>query len=211
MAPTPRPALFLDRDGVINEEIGYLHRFEDVRFVPGAADLIRTANALGMPVVVITNQAGIGRGLYTEAQFHALMQAMRDALGHQNARLDAVYFSPFHPEHAVGEYRRDTECRKPRPGMLLRAAAEHAIALTDSVLVGDRCTDIEAGAAAGLPHRFLLRGTEPAPCTCAHYTPIDDLSVVTHWLTANYPHATSAAPKATESASRPDRPHAVPA
>ena len=188
MLQPPRPALFLDRDGVINEEIGYLHRFEDVRFVPGAADLIRAANTAGMPVIVVTNQAGIGRGLYTEAQFHRLTQAMRDALQQQNARLDAVYFSPFHPEHALGEYRRDTECRKPKPGMLLRAAAEHGIDLAVSVLVGDRCSDIEAGSAAGVPHRFLLRGTELAPCACAAYTAVDDLATVTYWLRHRYSH-----------------------
>ncbi|WP_419805696.1 D-glycero-alpha-D-manno-heptose-1,7-bisphosphate 7-phosphatase [Terriglobus sp.] len=201
--PQPlRPALFLDRDGVINEEVGYLHRYEDVRFVPGAADLISTANAASMPVIVITNQAGIGRGLYTEAQFHTLMQAMRDALQQQSATIDAVYFSPFHPEHGLGDYRRDTECRKPKPGMLLRAAAEHGIDLAASVLVGDRCSDIEAGAAAGVPHRFLLRGTEAGPCTCATHTPIDDLATVTQWLTAVRRR------NATTSKGRPD---AVPA
>ena len=186
-----RPALFLDRDGVINEEIGYLHRFEDVRFIPGAADLIRTANAANMPVVVITNQAGIGRGLYTEAQFHTLMQAMRNALATGNARLDAVYFSPFHPEHGLGDYRRDTDCRKPMPGMLLRAAAEHGIDLAASVLVGDRCSDIQAGGVAGVPHRFLLRGTEPGPCTGIPYTAIDDLATVTDWLTGHRSQSTT--------------------
>ena len=197
--PQPlRPALFLDRDGVINEETGYLHRFEDVCFVTGAADLVRTANALDMPVIVITNQAGIGRGLYTEAQFHLLMRSMRDALLQENARLDAVYFSPFHPEHGLGEYRRDTECRKPRPGMLLRAAAEHAIVLTRSVLVGDRCSDIQAGAAAGVPYRFLLRGTEPGPCTSCSYMPVDELITVTRWLAADYPR--------TQASSEPDQP-----
>jgi D-glycero-D-manno-heptose 1,7-bisphosphate phosphatase len=194
MAPTPRPALFLDRDGVINEEIGYLHHFEDVRFVADAADLIRTANILGLPVIVITNQAGIGRGFYTEAQFHTLMQGMRDALARQHARLDAVYFSPFHPEHGLGDYRRDTECRKPRPGMLLQAATEHNLDLAASALVGDRCSDIEAGAAAGVPHRFLIHGTEPEPCTCASYTPVQDLATVTRWLLATYPTAPTSTP-----------------
>lgn len=183
-----RPALFLDRDGVINKEIGYLHRFQDVRFVAGAAELIRSANALAMPVIVITNQAGIGRGLYTEDQFHALMRAMRGALHQQTAHLDAIYFSPFHPEHGVGDYRRDTTCRKPGPGMLLRAAEEHGIALNESVLVGDRCSDMEAGAAAGVPYRFLLRGTEAGPCQGASYTPVDDLESVTRWLLLQSPH-----------------------
>lgn len=197
MAQPLRPALFLDRDGVINEEIGYLHRFQDVRFVAGAAELIRAANTLGLPVIVITNQAGIGRGFYTETQFQALMQSIGDALLQQNARLDAVYFSPFHPEHGLGEYRRDTECRKPRPGMLLQAAQEHGLDLAASALVGDRCTDIEAGAAAGVPHRFLIHGTEPAACTGTAYTPVNDLATVTAWLHSQYDQPSREAPSGT--------------
>ncbi len=181
-----RPALFLDRDGVINEEIGYLHRFEDVRFVDGAADLVRTANRLRMPVVVITNQAGIGRGLYSEAQFHALMSAMRGALATQGAQVDAVYYSPFHPEHGIGEYQRDTECRKPKPGMLLQAAAEHGIDLAASVLVGDRCSDVQAGAAAGLSQLFLVAGTEREGCAGVSHTPVARLTEVTLWLERHF-------------------------
>lgn len=177
-----RPALFLDRDGVINEEIGYLHRFEDVRFLPGAADLIRTANQLGVSTIVITNQAGIGRGYYTEAQFHDLMASMRAALLRDGARLDAIYFSPYHPQHGLGEYRQETECRKPRPGMLLRAAAEHALDLSRSVLVGDRCSDLLAGEAAGVPHRFLVDGTEPEGCPASKHTTVTELREVTTWL-----------------------------
>ena len=144
-----RPALFLDRDGVINEEVGYLHRFEDVRFVPGIVRLLQTANRLGMPTCVVTNQAGIGRGLYTEEQFHEVMRCMRAALAAEDAALDAVYYSPFHPEHGVGVYRRESACRKPLPGMLLQAAAEHRLDLARSTMVGDRCSDMAAGAAAG--------------------------------------------------------------
>ena len=203
MSTAPRPALFLDRDGVINEETGYLHRFQDVRFVPGAADLIRAANARGMPVIVITNQAGIGRGLYTEAQFHTLMAAMRDALRQQDAHLHAVYFSPFHPEHGLGDYRRDTECRKPKPGMLLQAAQEHGLDLARSVLVGDRCSDIQAGAAAGVPHRFLVLGTEPAPCAGPASIPTATLEPIVQWLTQVYPQ-----PFATAAAGNT---HAIPA
>ena len=209
MPETTRPALFLDRDGVINEEIGYLHRFEDVRFVPGAADLIRAASTLGMPVIVITNQAGIGRGFYTEAQFHTLMQAMRQSLAQQNAHFEAVYFSPFHPEHGLGEYRRDTECRKPKPGMLLQAAREHGIDLAASVLVGDRCSDIQAGAAAGVPHRFLIHGTEPEPCPSATYTPVENLAAVSSWLLDHYKDR-AVTSGAANPASEPDpEPHAI--
>ncbi len=158
-----RPALFLDRDGVINEEIGYLHRFEDVRFMPGIVHLLQAARAHGVFTCVVTNQAGIGRGLYTEQQFQTLMTAMRGALSAKGAFLDAVYRSPFHPEHGMGEYRQETECRKPKPGMLLQAAREHDLDLTRSAMVGDRCSDMVAGAAAGVPWLYLVAGEEVCP------------------------------------------------
>ncbi len=171
-------ALFLDRDGVINEEAGYLHRFEDVRFVDGIVPLLQTANRLGWFTCVVTNQAGIGRGLYSEQQFHDLMQAMRAALAEQEARLDAVYFSPFHPEHGLGEYRRDSDCRKPKPGMLLRAAEEHGLDLSRSAMVGDRCSDMQAGAAAGVPELYLLRGLEREVCSQITCDFVDSLAQV---------------------------------
>lgn len=175
-----QPALFLDRDGVINEEVGYLHRMEDVRFVPGIVPLLQTARELGFFTCVITNQAGIGRGLYTEADFELLMQGMRSSLAAQNAFLDAVYHSPFHPEHGLGDYRRDTECRKPKPGMLLQAAHDHALDLHRSVLVGDRCTDLAAGAAAGVPNLFLLGLLER--CDGPTHRPVQGLQQVVDYL-----------------------------
>jgi D-glycero-D-manno-heptose 1,7-bisphosphate phosphatase len=178
-----RPALFLDRDGVINEEAGYLHRWEDCRIVDGIAPLIAHANRLGYVTVVITNQAGIGRGYYTEADFHILMDKMSAALKEQGAHFDAIYFSPFHPEHGIGEYKQDTDCRKPGPGMLLRAAQEHGIDLARSVLVGDRCTDLAAGAAAGVQELYLFGSTEISPCAGKlSYTWINDLTLVQHRL-----------------------------
>lgn len=181
-----RAALFLDRDGVINYDTGYLHHIDQVEFVPGASSLIRAANRLQLPVIVITNQAGIGRGLYSVQQFHELMQAMQSRLAIEEAHWDAVYFSPFHPEHGLGEFRRDTECRKPKPGMLLQAAAEHSLNLGASVLVGDRCTDLQAGAAAGVPHRFLVRGTEPDGCPDVEHQVIHSLDEVTQWLLQHF-------------------------
>lgn len=159
-----RPALFLDRDGVINEEVHYLWRPEDCRIVPGIIPLLKTAHELGYITIVITNQAGIGRGMYSEADFHLLMDHIQTELAEHGTRLDAIYFSPFHPEHGVGAYRRDTDCRKPAPGMILRAAVEHHLDLQQSVLVGDRCTDIAAGAAAGIPSLFLFGKTEINRC-----------------------------------------------
>ncbi len=174
-----RRALFLDRDGVINEEVGYLHRFQDVRFVKGIVPLLQAANAQGWFVCVVTNQAGIGRGLYSEQQFQELMHEMRAALSEQDAHLDAVYFSPFHPEHGIGEYRRDTECRKPNPGMLLRAAQEHSLDLCGSIMVGDRCSDMQAGAAAGVSELYLFRNLEANGCAETNCVEIKALSHVT--------------------------------
>lgn len=174
---TLRPALFLDRDGVINEEVHYLWRPEDCRIVPEIIPLLKTAHELGYMTVVVTNQAGIGRGMYTEADFHVLMEHMQAELATHGARLDAIYFSPFHPEHGIGDYKRDTDCRKPSPGMITRAAAEHGLDVSRSVLVGDRCTDIAAGTAAGIPHLFLVGTTESGGCEGV-YRKIDSLADV---------------------------------
>lgn len=174
-------ALFLDRDGVVNEEVGYLHRIEDVRFVDGIFSLCRTAVRLGYRLVVVTNQAGIARGYYSEADFEHLMEWMREALRAKGIELDAVYYCPFHPEHGVGEYRREHEDRKPGTGMLRRAAREFGVSLADSVMVGDRCSDIAAANAAGLRQAFLVHGTEEAGCS-GSYIKADTLGEVERWL-----------------------------
>lgn len=176
-----RPALFLDRDGVINHEVGYLYRPEDVRWVEGIVPLCRTAQRLGYALVVVTNQSGIARGLYTTAQFEALMNWMRAELAGQAVHLDAVYHCPYHPEHGQGAWRREHEDRKPGPGMLLRAARDLGLDLQHSVLVGDRCSDLAAAKAAGLRMAFLLSGTELGACP-GNYQPIETLAEVQAWL-----------------------------
>ncbi len=175
----PQRALFLDRDGVINEEVSYLYKPEDVLLVDGILPLCRLAQSLGYKLVVVTNQAGIARGLYTEADFHAVMDRIRTLL--HPITLDAIYFSPWHPE-GTGPYRGDHPDRKPSPGMLLRAAADLSLDLSQSLLIGDRCTDIAAANAAGLPQAFFLHGTEPDPCPHPHI-PIHHLSEVLPYLT----------------------------
>lgn len=175
------PALFLDRDGVINHEVGYLHRAEDVRFVDGIFPLCRAARALGYKLVVVTNQSGIARGLYTTEQFEQLMAWMRREFEREGAALDAVYHCPYHPEHGVGEFRRDHEDRKPGPGMLLRAARDLDLDLERSILIGDRCSDIAAADAAGLRQAFLLAGTETAPCP-GDAVLIDSLDQARSWV-----------------------------
>lgn len=156
-------ALFLDRDGVINEEVGYLHRPAEVRFVPGIFALLRAAKALGYATVVVTNQSGIARGLYTSEDFETLMRWMRERFQEQMITLDAVYHCPYHPEHGVGKWRREHPDRKPSPGMLLRAAREHGLDLAQSVMVGDRCSDVAAANAAGVREVMLLVDSALAP------------------------------------------------
>lgn len=177
-------ALFLDRDGVVNAEVGYLHRPEDVRFLDGIFSLCRTAAALQYRIVIVTNQAGIARGFYTEADFHTLMDFMRAKLRAEGVELDAVYFCPFHPEHGVGAYKQEHEDRKPSTGMLRRAVRELGTDLSQSILIGDRCTDIAAANSAGLRQAFLLTGTESIPCP-GRYHPIHSLAEAERWLTSH--------------------------
>ena len=179
--PRMRRALFLDRDGVINHEVGYLHRAEEVRFVDGIFSLCRTAMRLRYRILVVTNQSGIARGYYSVAQFDGLMDWMRMKFRAEQVELDAVYYCPYHPEHGVGEYRRDHPDRKPGHGMLLRGAEEFGIALADSVMVGDRCSDIAAANRAGLKRAFLLTGTETGTCE-GRYVEVASLVDVESWM-----------------------------
>ena len=145
-----RRALFLDRDGVINVDHGYVHRSEDFEFIDGIFDLCRYAHAQGWLLVVVTNQAGVARGLYSEEDFHELTRWMLARFAAEGAPITAVYFCPTHPTAGEGAYRRESFRRKPNPGMLLEAAQEHSIDLQASALVGDKGSDILAGRAAGV-------------------------------------------------------------
>jgi D-glycero-D-manno-heptose 1,7-bisphosphate phosphatase len=159
-----QPALFLDRDGVVNREIGYLYKPEQVQFSTGIFELCRYAQVRGYKLIIITNQAGIARQLYSEADFHSLMRWIFEEFRQAHIHLDGYYFCPHHPEHGIGRYRKECVDRKPQPGMILQASKDHGIELSQSVLVGDRCSDIQAGAAAGIANLILLGGTEPAGC-----------------------------------------------
>lgn len=156
MAKTSHPALFLDRDGVVNVDKGYVHTPEETEFIPGIFELVADANARGYKVIIVTNQAGIGRGYYTEEVFHGYMDWVRAEFEARGARIDAVYFCPHHPEHGVGEYKQLCECRKPKPRMILQAAEEHGIELGNSVMLGDKQSDMQAAEAAGVGRRVLV-------------------------------------------------------
>ena len=144
------PALFLDRDGVLIEEVEYLAKLELVKLIPGAAAVVRRANDAGWRVVIVSNQSGVARGLFPEsflAEVHR--EIARQLLEKTGATVDASYYCPHHPSEGQGVYRIACDCRKPKPGMLLRAAQELGIDLAESWMIGDRRTDLEAGAAAG--------------------------------------------------------------
>jgi D-glycero-D-manno-heptose 1,7-bisphosphate phosphatase len=145
-----RPALFLDRDGAVVEETEYLCRAEDVAIIPGAAAVIAAANQRGVAVVLVTNQAGIGRGYYGWPEFKRVQAAIMAALAGAGAHLDAVYACAHHPEGRDWFAHPDHPARKPNPGMLLRAAADLGIDLTTSWLVGDKASDVEAAKRAGI-------------------------------------------------------------
>ena len=173
-----RPALFLDRDGVINVDHGYVHRSENFDFVPGIFELVRAANERNYRVVIVTNQAGIGRGYYSEEQFHNLTDWMIGQFADQGGKIDKVYFCPFHPDHGIGHYKRDSEFRKPNPGMLLLAAKELNLVLSQSILVGDKVGDIDAAEAAGVQQRFLFGVAQE----CSSAIPITNLAEVTKFI-----------------------------
>lgn len=151
-----RPALFLDRDGVINVERNYVHCVADFEFVEHIFVLCRAAIGRGMPIVVVTNQAGIGRGYYSETQFKALTDWMLARFEEEGAPIAAVYHCPYHPEHGVGEYRKESFDRKPNPGMILRARDDLGLDLPRSILIGDKVSDIAAAKAAGVGIAVML-------------------------------------------------------
>jgi len=151
-----KPAVFLDRDGVINEDRGYVHRWEDFSFLPGAIDALRQLQQKGYLLVVITNQSAVARGLCTEADVLALHERMCAFLRERGIELAGIYHCPHHPQGSVSDYAIACACRKPEPGMILRAAQAHGIDLSRSLLVGDKLSDLEAGRAAGIPSLYLV-------------------------------------------------------
>ncbi len=148
---TRQPALFLDRDGVINVDTAYLHKIEDFKFIDGIFDLCRRCQKKGYLIVVVTNQSGIARGQYTEEDFETLTHWMVEQFGEAGIRVSGVYHCPHHPD-ITGACR----CRKPEPGMLLDAAEDLNIDLANSLLVGDKERDIEAAIHAGVSTRYLF-------------------------------------------------------
>ena len=168
--PDARPALFLDRDGVINVDRHYIFRREDFEWIPGAQEVIRRFNAMGWWVFVVTNQSGIARGFYTEDDMQVLHDWMSAELAKAGAHIDRIYHCPFHEDGTIERYRRDSYDRKPKPGMLIRAMTDFPVIKERSLLIGDKQADLDAAKAAGVSG-FLFPG--------------GDLSQVADWALAD--------------------------
>lgn len=150
-------ALFLDRDGIINIEKNYVHEISDFEFVEGIFETLRYFQDRGYLIIIITNQAGIGRGYYTEEDFNVLNEWMIKQFEDNSILLTKVYYCPYHPEHGIGYYKQDSFYRKPNPGMILEAQKEFNIDLSSSIVVGDNDTDIMAGVNAGVKFNILVK------------------------------------------------------
>ena len=168
-----KPAVFIDRDGTINVEKNYLHRYEDWEWTPGAIDAIKALNDAGYLVIVVTNQAGIARGMYGDDDVELLHKQVDQELASHGAHVDGYYYCPHHPDH--GEIR-ECECRKPEPGMLFEAQRDHDIDMSLSYMIGDKLSDVEAGMAAQVKSILVTTGygaesaskLPPGACTAAN-------------------------------------------
>ena len=153
-----RPAAFLDRDGVLIVDCGYPHRPDQLVLIPGAAEAVKRLNDAGYVTVIVTNQSGVARGMFSEETMHAFNRRLIERLAEGGGRIDAVYACPFHSEAADERYRHpDHPDRKPNPGMVLRGLAEFGLTPAEAVIIGDRSSDVEAGRRAGVPG-YLFRG-----------------------------------------------------
>ncbi len=153
-----RPAVFIDRDGTLTEEVGYVNHPKRLRLLPRSAEAIRRLNAAGTAAIVVTNQAGVARGYFSEDVLAAVNAALVAQLKEDGAHLDGVYVCPHHPTEGAPPYRMVCGCRKPKPGLLLRAAADHGLDLSRSTLVGDKASDLVAARAVGASGVLVLTG-----------------------------------------------------
>lgn len=152
---TKKRAIFIDRDGTLNEEVGYIRELGEFRLYDHATEAVRLINQSEWLAIIITNQSGIARGLFTEKFLAEVHKQMVTELEHTGARVDAIYYCPHHPDPP---FRLDCDCRKPKPGLLERAAAEFQLTLSDCVVIGDRFRDVETAQAVGARGVLVLTG-----------------------------------------------------
>ncbi len=158
-----RSAVFLDRDGVINEDRAFVHRIEDFVYIAGVREALKIIKSKGYLTVLVTNQAGIAYGYYTEEDYRILTDWMQKDLGSDSLEFDGVYFCPHHPTKGNAPYLQSCRCRKPETGMLLQASADLDIDFAGSYMVGDRMSDVETGRRAGCAGSYLVSTGKPLP------------------------------------------------
>ena len=151
-------AVFLDRDGTINEEVGYLDSLDKVKLIPAAYEAIQLINISGMKAIVVTNQSGVARGIFTEKLVRQTHEAIQAALLQKKASIDKFYYCPHHPTEGTGIYLQNCNCRKPLPGMLLQAAHDLDIELVNSYMIGDTYRDMEAAKKVGVKGILIKTG-----------------------------------------------------
>ncbi len=170
MTLSGKRALFLDRDGVINYDAGYTSRVENFRFIDGIFDLCRAARCSGYLLIVVTNQAGIGRGYYSEQDYFTLTEWMRECFKAEDAPITDVFYCPYHSVHGIGRYKKDSFDRKPNPGMLLRAMEKHELNMGRSIMIGDKDSDMQAASKAKIGVR-------------CHYLPVSQGDIAAEFAT----------------------------
>lgn len=155
------PAIFLDRDGTLNVDHGYIHEIDDFQFIEGVIDALCELKVMGFALVLVTNQSGIARGIFSEQQFMRLTEWMDWSLADRGAHLDGIFYCPHYPQAANVAYRQQCSCRKPQPGMLLSAQKQLNVNIATSYMVGDKVEDMLAGEAAGVSKKVLVRSGKP--------------------------------------------------
>ena len=182
-----RPAVFLDRDGVVIEQVAYLDRLDRLALFPWTVDAIRALNRAGLPVVVVTNQSGVARGFFTEAFVEESHRVLSGRLAAGGARIDAYYYCPHHPDGCVAGYARSCDCRKPARGLVDRAARDLGLDPARSFVVGDKRSDIELAQAAGargilVQTVFSGSGTSRPPDDLNADAVLDNLAAAVSWI-----------------------------
>lgn len=180
-------ALFIDRDGTINVEKGYVHRIADFEYLPGSREALQLATRHGLAVYIVTNQAGIARGLYSEEQFLGFTRSMLEMLAGEGIRIAGVLYCPHHPDGIVERYRVQCDCRKPATGLLERAMASDSLAPAGVAVIGDKNSDVNAGRRLGV-RTYLVEtgyGAIERATTSADYVVANLLAAVEHVISGN--------------------------